>query len=210
MVKYNKIDTVFERSTEGKKKLIEGQFRNKEVEYLKDNMWYFTEKFDGTNVRVYWDGHKVKFYGRTDKAQLPNGLIEVLENMFGGTLNEELFEQKFGENEVILFGEGYGPKIQKGGSYRNDISFILFDVMVGNMYLNRDAIEDVAKCFNIDCVPIIMTGTIEEAVDFVKANPDSTMGTAKMEGLVGKPVVELYSKTGKRIIVKIKSCDFNN
>lgn len=210
MVKYNKIDTVFERSTEGKKKLIEGQFRNKEVEYLKDNMWYFTEKFDGTNVRVYWDGHKVKFYGRTDKAQLPNGLIEVLENMFGGTLNEELFEQKFGENEVILFGEGYGPKIQKGGSYRNDISFILFDVMVGNMYLNRDAIEDVAKCFNIDCVPIIMTGTIEEAVDFVKANPDSTMGTAKMEGLVGKPVVELYSKTGKRMIVKIKSCDFNN
>lgn len=209
MVKYNKIDTVFERSTEGQKKLIEGQFRNKEVEYLKDNMWYFTEKFDGTNVRVHWDGHKVKFYGRTDKAQLPNGLIEALEDMFGGTLNEELFEQKFGENEAILFGEGYGPKIQKGGSYRNDISFILFDVMVNNMYLNRDAIEEVAKCFNIDCVPIIMTGTIAEAVDFVKTSPNSTMGIAKMEGLVGKPMVELYSKVGKRMIVKIKSCDFN-
>lgn len=35
MVEYNKIDTVFERSTEGTKKLVEGKFRSKEVEYLK-------------------------------------------------------------------------------------------------------------------------------------------------------------------------------
>lgn len=82
--------------------------------------------------------------------------------------------------------------------------------MVGNVYLNQDAVEDVANCFNIDCVLIIMTGTIDEAVNFVKTNPDSTMGNAKMEGLVGKPLVELKSKTGKRIIIKIKVRDFNN
>ena len=28
-------------------------------------------------------------------------------------VNEELFEQKFGEMQVILFGEGYGAKIRK-------------------------------------------------------------------------------------------------
>ena len=43
---------------EGNKKLIEGKFRNECVEYLKDNDWIFTEKIDGTNVRVHWDGHK--------------------------------------------------------------------------------------------------------------------------------------------------------
>ena len=208
MTEYNKIDTVFERNTEGTKKLIEGKFRSKEVEYLKDNMWYFTEKFDGTNIRIHWDGHKVEFGGRTDRAQIPSHLVNVLNDMFGGTVNKELFEQKFGQNDVILFGEGYGPKIQKGEDYRSDVSFILFDVMIGNMYLNRNAVEDIAKCFNIDCVPIIMVGTIDEAVDFVKTKPNSTMGTAKMEGLVGKPMVELNSKTGKRMIVKIKVCDF--
>ena len=33
---YHKIDNVFERDVEGSKKLIEGKFRNKAVEFLKD------------------------------------------------------------------------------------------------------------------------------------------------------------------------------
>ena len=44
---------------EGSKDLIVGDFRNETVEYLKDNKWVFTHKIDGTNVRVFWDGHKV-------------------------------------------------------------------------------------------------------------------------------------------------------
>lgn len=38
--------------------------------------------------------------------------------------------------------------------------------------------------------------------------PKSTIGTAPMEGLVGRPVVELKDKNGKRLIVKVKVCDF--
>jgi hypothetical protein len=53
-----------------------------------------------------------------------------------------------------------------------------------------------------------MCGTIKEAVDFVKTKPSSTIGPAKMEGLVGRPYVELKDRSGKRIIVKIKVCDF--
>jgi hypothetical protein len=61
MNKYHKIEPIFERDMEGNKKLIEGKFRNPLVEYLKDNEWVFTEKIDGTNIRVLWDGHKVSF-----------------------------------------------------------------------------------------------------------------------------------------------------
>ena len=71
MLEYNKIETVFNRDTNGTKKLIEGSFRNETVEFLKDNIWTFTEKIDGTNIRVHWDGHKVEFGGRTDKADIP-------------------------------------------------------------------------------------------------------------------------------------------
>lgn len=78
IIEYNKIDTVFERSAQGTKKLIEGQFRNKEVEYLKDNVWYFTEKIDGMNIRIHCDGHKVEFAGRTDRTQIPDGLVKDL------------------------------------------------------------------------------------------------------------------------------------
>lgn len=44
MVTYTKIETLFNRDMEGTKKLIEGNFRNETVEYLKDNEWEFTEK----------------------------------------------------------------------------------------------------------------------------------------------------------------------
>ena len=79
MTEYTKIETVFERDTEGTKKLIEGVFRSSTVEYLKDNEWIWTEKIDGTNIGVIWDGHRVSFQGRTEKAVIPKPLLKSLE-----------------------------------------------------------------------------------------------------------------------------------
>jgi hypothetical protein len=208
MIEYNKIDTLYKRDMEGTKKLLEGEFRNPTVEFLKDNVWQFTEKIDGTNIRIYWDGHKVQFGGRTDKAEIPEHLLKHLNSVFSSSAAEQIFEEKFGETEVILFGEGYGPKIQSGGSYRSDVSFILFDVLISGNYQPRASVEDIAKAFGIDIVPIIFEGTIQEGVDFVKTHPNSTMGTAKMEGLVGRPKLEMRDRCGKRVIVKIKWEDF--
>ena len=208
MIEYNKIDTLYKRDMEGTKRLLEGEFRNPTVEFLKDNIWQFTEKVDGTNIRVYWDGHKVQFGGRTERAQIPAHLVNYLNDTFGTSEAEQIFEEKFGETEVILFGEGYGPKIQNGGLYRNDVSFILFDVLISGNYQPRESIEDIAKAFGIDIVPIIFEGTIQEGVDFVKTHPKSTMGTAFMEGLVGRPKIEMRDRCGKRVIVKIKWEDF--
>lgn len=211
MTEYTKIETIFERDMEGTKKLIEGKFRNETVEYLKDNRWIGTEKIDGTNIGIVWDGHKVSYQGRTERAQIPSHLMNKLIEMFGGTVNEELFEQKFGEMQVILFGEGYGAKIQKGGgNYRSDVSFILFDVYLPeqNLWLKRDAVGDIAKTFGVDVVPIVYEGDIAGAVEFVKGKPKSTIGMADMEGIVCKPMVDMLDRMGHRLMVKIKVCDF--
>lgn len=211
MNEYTKIETIFERDMEGSKKLIEGKFRNETVEFLKNNQWICTEKIDGINIGIVWDGHKVSYQGRTERAQIPAHLMNKLIEMFGGETNEELFEQKFGETQVILFGEGYGAKIQKGGgNYRSDVSFILFDVYLPeqNLWLKRDALEDISKTFGIDVVPIVLTGTMQEAVDFVKQKPKSTIGVAEMEGLVCKPEVDMLDRMGRRVIVKVKVRDF--
>jgi len=195
---------------EGNKKLIEGKFRNECVEYLKDNKWIFTEKVDGTNVRVHWDGHTVIFGGRTDNAQMPTPLIMVLDKLFKGTINEQLFEQKFGANPVTFYGEGYGGKIQSGGAYSKEQDFILFDVAVGDTFLERTNVEEIATSFNLKVVPIIITGTIQEAVDYVKTKPNSTIAQEpkESEGLIGTPLARLTDFRGNRIIVKVKVCDF--
>lgn len=100
MKEYHKIETLFNRY-EKTKKLIQGSYRNETFEYLKDNIWQFTEKVDGTNIRIYWDGHRVSFGGRTDNAQIPAHLINRLNDLFGGETNEQLFEQKFGVDYVL-------------------------------------------------------------------------------------------------------------
>lgn len=210
MREYHKIETVYERDTTGSKKLIEGQFRNPAVEYLKDTFWEWTEKIDGTNIRIHWDGHQVSFGGRTDNAQIPAPLVNRLNDLFGGETNAQLFEQKFGETEITLYGEGYGAKIQKGGGlYNSDgVDFIMFDARVGDLWLTRESVWDIANTFGVEVVPVVLRGDIDDAVKYVRSRPMSTIGTAPMEGLVGRPMVELKDRRGSRIIVKVKVRDF--
>ena len=63
--------------------------------------------------------------------------------------------------------------------------------------------------FNISTVPHIRQGTSQEAINFVKMQPRSRINEAhEMEGVVARPLVELKDNQGKRVIVKIKVCDF--
>ena len=167
-MEYTKIPNIFKREEFGNNKLIEGEFSTDELEYLADNMWVWTEKVDGTNIRVMWDGHTVTFGGRTDKAQIPAHLVNRLNDLFGGTNKEEVFEQTFGETPAILFGEGFGEKIQKGGGQYGPVDFILFDVFCGGVWLRRDDVADIAAKFSVRVVPVIGVGTLNEAVDFIR------------------------------------------
>lgn len=210
MREYHKIETVFNRSTDGDKRLIWGDYRNETVKYLADNIWQFTEKIDGTNIRIHWDGHNVEIGGRTDRAQIPKHLMDYLSATFLTPEVEELFEQTYGEKDVMLFGEGYGAKIQNGGDYRSDVSFILFDVLIGDNWQSRELVETTAKMFGIDVVPIVLEGTIGDGIDYVMQHNNSTIGKAMMEGVVGRPKVEMKDRLGNRIIIKIKWKDFKN
>ena len=215
MIGYHKIETVYKRSEEGSKKLLEGVWRSETLEYLKNNEFVFTEKVDGTNISVEWDGHEIIFHGRTEKAQIPSHLLEYLENTFGGDVNEEIFEQLFGEDQFILYGEGYGNKIQKAGNdYCPDgsVNFILFDIYAckSNVWLSRDSVKEIAEAFDIKSVPEVLTGTIYDGINYIKSNPMSVLGDGRlpMEGVVGRPPIELKDKCGGRIIFKLKVKDF--
>lgn len=209
MKEYHKIQTVYLRDPENKfKTLLEGQFALPEFEYLKNTLWTCTEKIDGTNIRIMWDGKECKIGGKTDNAQIPVFLYDKL--------IEHLFEPKmrvtFGETEVCLYGEGYGAKIQKGGgNYISDgVDFCLFDVKVGDWWLKREDVEDIAKKFDIGFAPVIGNWVLHEMIDHVKQGFKSQWGDFQAEGIVARPSIELFSRNGSRIITKIKCKDFRD
>ena len=209
MIEYHKIQTVFKRNPETNFKTLLDEYSLPEFEYLKDNEWTWTEKIDGTNIRVMWDGADVAFAGKTDKAIIPNHLLDVLDDIFKAP---EMYK-KFGvDGDVCLYGEGYGMKIQKGGNYIPDrADFILFDCKIGPWWMDRASLEDISKSLCVGIVPIIEKGTLTEAVDYCKSGYKSTISDNKdydAEGLVLKPSVELIARNGQRIISKIKSKDF--
>jgi len=204
MKKYHKINSIFKRDEKGN---FTEEYSMPEFEYLKDNKWIFTEKIDGTNVRVMWDGNKVSFGGKTDNAQMPVFLFEKLQEIF----TAEKLKEVFNEDSVCLYGEGFGARIQKGGGnyIKDGVDFILFDIKIGDWWLKREDIEEIAEKLGIRIVKIIGSGTLDEAIDLAKKGFKSQFGIFTAEGIVLKPEIELSARNGKRIITKVKHKDFN-
>ena len=207
MNEYHKIQTVYLRDPETKyKTLLEGQFAKPEFEYLKDNVWVYTEKIDGTNIRIKWEDKKLSIGGKTDKAQIPIFLFDKLNELF----TTELMNNIFPDTDACLYGEGYGAKIQKGGgNYISDgVNFILFDVKVAHWWLKRGDIETLAKQFGIKVVPIVGEGTLNDLVALVRCGFNSNIGSQIAEGIVARPKIELKDRAGQRVITKLKYKDF--
>lgn len=207
MKEYHKIQSIYKRD-EITHKFIEGEFSLPEFEYLRNNEWCFTEKIDGTNIRIGWNGLTKKIGGRTENAQIPTFLYEKLEHLFPDEKLAKCFPEV--EDIVILYGEGYGAKIQKGGgNYIPDgVDFILFDVLIGEWWLRRDDVDGIAQSLGIKSVPTLGYGTLDNAVQGIKVGVNSTFGDFLAEGMVLRPTTELKSRAGHRIITKLKHKDF--
>lgn len=213
---YHKIQTVYLRDpATNHKTLLEGQWAKPEFEYLATRDWEITEKIDGTNIRVMWDGKSPLFGGRTDAAQIPSNLVNWLNQKFMTTQGRwNLVEALGAEGKVTLHGEGYGAGIQKmGKDYRDSPAFILFDVQFDGLWLERENVDDIARKLGIASVPIFATGTLDFAINLVKAGKYSQATEypdldTVAEGVVCRPVVELLSRRGERVITKIKHKDF--
>lgn len=218
MNSYPKIQGLYKRYLQGKNKgdFIIGQYSKPEFEFLKDIEWVWTEKIDGTNIRVCWYRcplvDKVEFKGKTDKAEIPKHLLERLQDLFPPEKLRNLFPLSETEPDICLYGEGYGHKIQSGGKYfpnnPKQVGFILFDIRIGNYWLKREDLVKIANQLRIGIVPIISVKTIDNAICDVKKGIKSAFGDFIAEGIVGKPRYELRDRRGYRIITKLKHKNF--
>lgn len=208
---YPKIETLYERDEKTHRLKPELVLKNRVYGLLKS--WEWTEKIDGTNIRVIWQDGKMTVGGKTDNAHIHTDLIAYLHN----TVTPDLLAACFPLNpdgtpvNAVVYGEGYGAGIQKGGGYSPDKRFIVFDVLVdGRWWLAWENVVDVAGKLGLPIVPFIGTMTLEDATEKVRTGFPSALGdgTMRAEGLVGRPLEALFDKKGHRLIVKLKTKDF--
>ncbi len=153
-MEYPKTENLFTRDDKSHK-LNMGDFRLDYFEQIA--YWLVTEKVDGTNIRIILDWKydiksasffpELSFRGRSDAAPVPGeatakredvGLAKYLKETV--TLEQvyftiatitnmpvsDLFERPV---KAVLYGEGYGAGIQKGGVYNSEQSFRMFDIV---------------------------------------------------------------------------------
>lgn len=218
MKTYHKINSIFKRDLSlSRKPLIYGDWSEKEFEYLASTQWEFTEKVDGTNIRIIKTRNPLKrnastitIKGKTNNAELSKELELNIYKLFSDEVLAEYNKLFDDDLEVCFYGEGYGNKITKNGYlYGLDQKFILFDININGYWLERHNIEDIAKKLNLDIVPIIGYGTLYDALSMVSLGEvTSTFGDFISEGLVAKPTTGLLNRKGERLITKIKTIDF--
>lgn len=205
--KYVKINTIWKR-TQGKE-IVLGAYATPEFEFLRETLFEWTEKVDGTNVRVYWDGQTLRFGGRTDNAEMPIKLVDALNDLFAAASLTAAFPDATPDEPVALYGEGYGAGIQSGRPYRSTPSFILFDVLVGSWWLTRESVFDVSTKLGLDVVNHLRVCNLAAASDAVQHGlVESAFPGVRIEGMVGRPLVDLFDRKGARIMAKIKTKDF--
>lgn len=207
MNQYEKTLNVFKRDPETKCPVF-GEWASPELDLLQGLDWEFTEKIDGTNVRVIWWCNKVEVRGRSDNAEVHP---EVTQYLMDKNLTErftEIFPPAEFDVPICIYGEAFGAGIQKGGKYSPVKSFAAFDVKVGHIWLRRADAYDVASKLGLKRVPHVATGTLLAGVDRVSRGVTSHFGDFYAEGLVARPPVTLLNNRGERIMCKIKHKEF--
>jgi len=211
---YPKIQTIWKRDPEKKYCIIPGDYSLEEFKSI--CRWSISEKINGTNIRIIYepgipintpeDG--VEFRGKTDNAQIPPILLSHLQKTF---IREKL-DKAFSNTPVILFGEGFGKKIQKGGRYLlNSNSFALFDVYVNGWWLTVEDVYSIAKTLNISSPPHLGIMNTDDAVSLVKNGFLSKIaedGSLPAEGIVAKSYPLMLSRGKERIVWKLKVKDY--
>jgi len=214
--KYPKIDTLFARDPDTFKVR---EWESRREEFLVPSAWRVTEKIDGTNIRVGWDGERVYFGGRTDRAHVPQGVLAFVREVF----TQGNLEAVFGEQDsrlpapgFVFYGEGYGPGIQKGGCYRSEgQAFRLFDVLApGGFWLAWSDVVDVAWKIGVKTAPDLGLLPLGAAIDAATApwsyaaSEDSGNAGSCREGVVARSEPLLLDRRGRRLIWKLKRKDF--
>lgn len=189
---------------------IQNLYKNQDILLFKE--CYALEKIHGTSAHISFHltptGGPV-IYHFSGGVKYANFL-----KLFDNDKLLEIFKS-IGVEKLVIYGEAYGGSCQKmSDTYGKELKFIVFEVKIGDLWLNVEAAAEIAKTFELEFVHFEKVKTDIEVLDKL-ASADSVqavrneMGPGKLrEGVVLRPLIELTKNNGERLIAKHKNDKF--
>lgn len=218
LTKYGKLYTLFERDK--KFKVID--ILNPKLDGITNiKEFIITEKIDGTNCGVVLTPDKqILIRKRSDVVE-----DDKQHHLYFEATNDVPFDKikKYFEDSdalVIIFGEACGGNIQKvGQNYSLSPTFLVFDVKVGNSYLDWASLEKFCDEVGLKTVPRLSNRiniskkdlNIEGMKNLLLKYPKTNVKGGKggdSEGVVVRSEPPLLNKFGTRMMFKIKFKDY--
>jgi len=186
---------------------VDNLYKNQTILLFKE--CYAMEKIHGTSAHIGWkfETKKVNFFtGENHKLFL---------SLFDEDQLRATFEATFPDQDAVIFGEHYAGKCQgMSHTYGKESKFIGFDVKVGNVWLNVPNAEDVCQEFGIEFVSYVKITTDLESLDkemncpSIQAARNGIPVPKQREGIVLRPLTEMRTNNGERVICKYKPEEF--
>lgn len=164
---------------------------------------YALEKIHGSSGHILWQSSKLSFFAGGCNH-------ENFVKLFDQAALEAKFKDS-GAEQVVIYGEGYGGKMQgMSETYGKELKFIAFEVKINGYWLAVPQAEAFAKSFGLEFVHYVkIPATIEEIeaqknLPSVQAKRNGIVEDKPREGVVLRPLIEVVKNNGERIIAKHK------
>jgi hypothetical protein len=169
---------------------------------------YALEKIHGTSAHIKWQENKLTYFAGGSSH-------DMFVKLFNNKVLTDIFTERFENISVTVFGEAYGGKLQgMSATYGKELKFVVFDVMINDLWIDVPNAEDVATNLGLEFVSYVQIptdlGIINEARDKESVQAiRNGCGFGKLrEGVVLRPLTECRLNNGQRVIYKHKRDEF--
>ena len=209
---------------EGKTEKAESQHGQFEMlreigERIKPQLCQMFPKESARFVPVKGDNNKVQYYDvHADFNEYDEKTkIAIMQAKFDKKdtiISNGMYGIELEEIPIYIYGEYFGEGIQKCGKryITKGNSFVVFDIKQQGWWTPKDVRDSICKELGLETVPFIGIMTLAEIEDMVRKGFATKFAAADPtlleEGIVARPTIPLFDGSNKRIIVKVKYCDY--
>jgi len=203
---------------------IENHYHNKFINHFKslypeleNSPYIILEKIHGTNFSLVFNGSNVSIGKRSKILPMNEKFFGLQDYIHGGKFDELIrkFIRLSSNNPIQLYGEYFGPGINKGVNYGKEKQIRFFDVRINSLMMPHNHFVEMMFNLGFNDLVVPQLDIVESLEDALNFNPEINSkftvddSVNLIEGIVIKPYNKVFiSPVGEYFMLKKKNEKF--